>query len=178
MLGVRGFEHRIHPSRRNLRGRNDRGGHLRSLLIFAVCTGGVVSFLVLRGRWHGWNLAGAIFVSMYGISTVANQLDSVAFLSNKLPQGMIRALFVQGAISAALFAPLAVLVLGKWRVASAAAPLPPAAPWKVGWLLPRVGILVGAFVFLYISSATTSLGEIPNCGASTEDRNTQPSGRH
>ena len=51
----------------------------------------------------------------YGISTVASQLDSVALLSTKLPPGMIRAIFVQGAIAAALFAPLAVLALGKWR---------------------------------------------------------------
>jgi hypothetical protein len=123
---------------------------LRSFLIFVACTGGVLSYLILRGRWHGWMLAGVMFMSMYGISTVANQLDSVFFLSNKLPQGMIRALFVQGAIAAALFAPLAVLVLGKWRVASPPAPLAPAAPLKVAWLLPRLAILVAAFIFLYM----------------------------
>ena len=81
---------------------------------------------------------------------MASQLDSVAFLSNKLPQGVIRAIFVQGAIAAALFAPLAVLVLGKWRVASPPAPLPPAAYLKVAWLLPRLAILVAAFIFLYM----------------------------
>jgi hypothetical protein len=123
---------------------------LRSFLIFAVCVGGVLSYLILRGRWHGWLLASAIFMSMYGVSTVASQVESVAFLSNKLPQGMIRAIFVQGAIAAAMFAPLAVLVLGKWRVASSPAPVPPAAPLKVAWLLPRLGILVAAFIFLYM----------------------------
>jgi hypothetical protein len=123
---------------------------LRSLFIFAACAGGVLSYLILRGRWHGWMLTGAIFMSMYGISTVASQLDSVFFLSNKLPQGMIRAIFIQGAIAAALFAPLAVLVLGKWRVASTPAPLPPAARLKMAWLSPRLAILVAAFVFLYM----------------------------
>src|SRR5260370_1453104 len=108
------------------------------------------SFLILRARWHGWMLVGAIFVSMYGISTVASQLDSVALLSNKLPQGMIRAIFVQGAIAAALFAPLAVLALGKWRAASLRAPMSPAAPLKLASILLRVAILVAAFVFLYI----------------------------
>src|SRR6266446_5628093 len=87
---------------------------LRSFLVFTLCVGGTLSYLILRSRWHGWMLAGAIFVGMYGISTVAIQVESVAFLSNKLPQGMIRALFVQGAIVAALFSPLAVLALGKW----------------------------------------------------------------
>jgi hypothetical protein len=123
---------------------------LRSFLIFTLCAGGTLSYLILRSRWHGWMLIGAIFMSMYGISTVASQLDSVFFLSNKLPQGMIRAIFVQGAIAAALFAPLAVLVFGKWRVASPPAPLPPAARLKVAWLLPRLAILVAAFVFLYM----------------------------
>jgi len=123
---------------------------LRSFLIFTLCVGGTLSYLILRSGWHGWLLVGAVFVSMYGISTVASQLDSVAFLSKKLPQGMIRAIFVQGAIAAALFAPLAVLALGKWRVATARAPKSPAAPPKLASILLRLAILVAAFVFLYM----------------------------
>jgi hypothetical protein len=124
---------------------------LRGFLIFTLCVGGTLSYLILRSRWHGWMLAGAIFVSMYGISTVASQLDSIAFLSNKLPPGMIRAIFVQGAIAAALFAPLAVVALGKWRAASVRPPIPPpAAPLKLASILLRLAILVVAFVFLYM----------------------------
>jgi hypothetical protein len=123
---------------------------LRSFLVFAFCVGGTLSYLILRSRWHGWMLLGAIFVSMYGISTVASPLDSIAFLSNKLPQGMIRAIFVQGAIAAALFAPLAILVLGKWRIASVRAPVSHAAPLKLASILLRLAILVAAFVFLYM----------------------------
>jgi hypothetical protein len=125
-------------------------GFLRSFLIFTLCAGGTLSYLILRSRWHGWMLAGAIFVSMYGISTVASQLDSIAFLSNKLPPGMIRAIFVQGAIAAALFAPLAVLALGKWRAASVRTPMSPAVPLKLASILLRLAILVAAFVFLYM----------------------------
>src|SRR6267143_4065661 len=102
---------------------------LRSFLIFTLGAGGTLSYVILRSRWHGWMLVGAIFVSMYGISTVASQVESVAFLSDKLPQGMIRAIFVQGGIAAALFAPLAVLALGKWP--SLRAPMSPAAPRKL-----------------------------------------------
>jgi hypothetical protein len=125
-------------------------GFLRGFLIFTLCAGGTLSYLILRSRWHGWTLVGGIFVSMYGISTVATQVDSVAFLSDKLPQGMIRALFVQGAIAAALFAPLAVLVLGKWRAASIGAPISPVVLPKLGAILVRLAILVAAFVFLYM----------------------------
>jgi len=123
---------------------------LGSFLVFTLCVGGTLSYLILRSRWHGWTLVGAIFVGMYGISTVAIQVESIAFLSNKLPQGMIRALFVQGAIAAALFAPLAVLALGKWRAASLRAPMSPAASLKLASMLVRVAILVVAFVFLYM----------------------------
>jgi hypothetical protein len=123
---------------------------LRSFLIFTLCVGGTLSYLILRSRWQGWMLVGAIFVSMYGISTVASQVESVAFLSNKLPQGMIRAIFVQGAIAAALFAPLAVLTLGKWRAASIRSPKSPAVPPKLPSILLRLAILVAAFVFLYM----------------------------
>jgi len=124
---------------------------LRSFLIFTLGAGGTLSYVILRSRWHGWMLVGAIFVSMYGISTVASQVESVAFLSNKLPQGMIRAIFVQGAIAAALFAPLAVLALGKWRAASIRPPVSPAVPPKLASILLRLAILVAAFVFLYMS---------------------------
>src|SRR6266849_9723356 len=125
-------------------------GFLRSFLIFTLCVGGTLSYLILRSRWHGWMLVGAVFVSVYGISTVGSQLDSVAFLSDKLPQGMIRAIFVQGAIAGALFAPLAVLALGKWRAASLRAAMSPADPLKLASILLRLAILVGAFVFLYM----------------------------
>jgi hypothetical protein len=123
---------------------------LRSFLIFILCVGGTLSYLILRARWHGWTLVAAIFVSMYGISTVATQLDAIAFLSNKLPPGMIRAIFVQGAIAAALFAPLAVLALGKWRVASIRAPESPGVRPKLASILLRFAILIAAFVFLYM----------------------------
>src|SRR5260370_392970 len=109
---------------------------LRSFLIFTLCVGGTLSYVILRSRWHGWMLVGAIFVSMYGISTVASQLDSVAFLSYKLPQGMIRAIFVQGAIAAALFAPLAVLALGTCPAASLPAPTSPTFPLQLPSILP------------------------------------------
>jgi hypothetical protein len=123
---------------------------LPGFLIFTLCVGATLSYVILRSRWHGWTLVGGVFVSMYGISTVASQLDSVAFLSDKLPQGMIRAIFFQGAIAAALFAPLAVLALGKWRAAPLRAPVSPAAPLKLSSIMLRLAILVAAFVFLYM----------------------------
>lgn len=63
---------------------------------------------------------------------------------------MIRAILVQGAIAAALFVPLAVLTLGKWRAASVRAPMLPAVPPKLASILLRLAILIAAFAFLYM----------------------------
>lgn len=123
---------------------------LRSFLVFTLCVGGTLSYFILRSRWHGWTLAGAMFVGMYGISTVASQIESIVFLSNKLPHGMVRAIFVQGAIAAALFAPLAVLLLGKWRVTTAEAASPGRARMAAASAAWRVAFLVLAFLFLYM----------------------------
>jgi hypothetical protein len=126
------------------------GDFLPSFLLFSACAGLALSYLILRSSWHGWRLVGAVSVGMYGVSTVSAQIDSVFFLSNKMPAGMIQAIFLQGAIGTALFAPFAVLVLGKWRPASriSEAPLPtrmraPSAAW-------RLALLIVAFVFLYM----------------------------
>jgi hypothetical protein len=119
-------------------------------LAFSVCVGSVVSYLILRSSEHGWTLAGAMFVGTYGISTVVSQIESIVFLSSKLPHGMVRAIFVQGAIATALFAPLAVLVLGKWRAAMPAAVRPVPEPMPVATAAWRLAWLIIAFVFLYM----------------------------
>jgi hypothetical protein len=121
---------------------------LGPFLIFSVCVGFVLSYLILRSSWHGWPLVVAISVGMYGVSTVGPQIESAFFLSSKLPPGMIRALFLQGAIATALFAPLAVLLLGKWRAVSQLHPAP--AFMATAFLAWRGVILVVAFVFLYM----------------------------
>ena len=120
------------------------------LLIFSLSVGVVVSYLILRSSWHGWTLAGAMFVGMYGISTVVSQLESIFLLSSKLPHGMIRALFAQGAIGTALFAPLAVLVLGKWRAAMPGVASPAPAAMRAASAAWRLVLLIIAFVFLYL----------------------------
>ena len=61
---------------------------------------------------------------------------------------MIRAVFIQGAIGTALFAPLAVLVLGKWREAKIAVGLPPPVQMRATSVAWKLALLVAAFVFL------------------------------
>src|SRR6201981_38923 len=47
------------------------------LLIFSLCVGASVSYLILRSSWHGWTLASAMFLAIYGISTVATQVETL-----------------------------------------------------------------------------------------------------
>jgi hypothetical protein len=122
---------------------------LLAFAAFPVCAGIVVSYLILRSSWHGWRLAGAIAISIYGVSIVGTQVESLFFLSGKLPQGLIGALFLQGAIATVLFAPLAVLLLGKWRSASPAPVSPGPARLRASSAAWRLAVIVIAFVFLY-----------------------------
>ena len=118
--------------------------------VFCLSVGSVVSYLLLRSSWRGLRLAGAIFAATYGISTVATQVESLFFLSPKMPRGLIGALFVQGAIAMALFAPLALLILGKWKPAPTAIETNQAPPLTAVAMTWRIPLLVVAFVFLYL----------------------------
>lgn len=126
------------------------GNILYPFLIFSVSVGVVLAYLILRSSWHGWPLVGAIFVGMYGISTVATQVETLFLLSNKLPHGMIRAIFLQGAIAAASFAPLAVLLLGKWRTSSPTLTTSSPGRLHTSSIAPGLAVIVVAFVFLYM----------------------------
>ena len=125
-------------------------GLLLPITVFCVSVGSAVSYLVLRSSWYGLKLAGALFVALYGISTIATQVESLFFLSTKMPRGLIAALFVQGAIAMALFVPLAVLILGKWRPAPTATEKNEAPPLKAAAMAWRIPLLVVVFVFLYL----------------------------
>lgn len=93
----------------------DPGAVLLTLLIASFLESTVCAYLILRSRWTGWKLVGAIFFAFYGIMTVVMQVESIVFLPRQLPPGMIPKLFLMGAVVAALFSPSAVLILGKMR---------------------------------------------------------------
>jgi hypothetical protein len=85
------------------------------LLLVSLLQSAVLAYLILRSRWSGWKLIGAVFLAFYGLSTIVAQIKSVVYLPSQLPPGLVPKLFMMGAIVAALFSPSAVLILGKWR---------------------------------------------------------------
>lgn len=71
-----------------------------------------MAYIILRSRWSGWRLMLAIFVVYYGVTTFMSQIESAVFIT-RLPPGLLPRLFLAGAVIAAPFSILAVLVLGK-----------------------------------------------------------------
>lgn len=83
-----------------------------ALLVVCFLNTVVLSRIILRSRWSGWRLMAAIFVVFYGVMTVMGQIESAVFIS-RLPPGVLPRLFLMGALVAAPFSALAVLILGK-----------------------------------------------------------------
>ncbi len=80
----------------------------------------VLSYAILRSRWTGWRLILTVFFVYYGATTFMSQIETVVFLKylvDIVPAAMIPGLFLHGAITAALFSPLAVWVLGRMKEA-------------------------------------------------------------
>ncbi len=83
-------------------------------VIGAVSSTIVLSYVVIRSRWSGWRLAVVMFIVFFGIITLLPQIESAVYPKHlvNVPAEMVPKLFAQGAILAAMFAPMLVLF---WR---------------------------------------------------------------
>jgi hypothetical protein len=127
----------------------DGGSALLPLLASSFLQTVVFTYIILRSRWTGWKLTGAVFLAFYGLHTVVAQIESAVYLPSQLPPGMIPRLFVMGAIIAGVFSPAAVLILGKMRrketpQARNLRPVMPASEWV--WKLVAIA---AAYLVLY-----------------------------
>jgi hypothetical protein len=75
----------------------------------------VTAWIIQRSRWRGLKLIAALVFSFYGVMTFIIQIESMVYLGAKMPPGLIKDLFVMGAVVALLFIPLAVLIMRKMR---------------------------------------------------------------
>jgi hypothetical protein len=121
------------------------------LLVFSFAIAVLFVYIIRRSYWHGLKLALAIFVAVFGLMTVVIQLESLLFLSDRLPAGFLRSMFLMGFLVAALFAPFAVLITGR---AKTAPPPPqkehlkmPAGVWL--WKLCVIGV---CYLVLYLAA--------------------------
>lgn len=93
---------------------HSEGNPVLALLVVSCLNTVILSYVILRSRWAGWKLIGAIFLILFGVTTLMPQIETAYFLT-RLPPGMLPRIFLAGGITAALFSVLAVLVLGKRR---------------------------------------------------------------
>lgn len=87
---------------------------LLTSFLFAV----VLSYPIVRSTWFGWKLVLITAVLIYGVMTFLSQMETVVFLKylvDIVDPEMIPKLFIQGAIVAVLFSPIAVWVHGKMK---------------------------------------------------------------
>ena len=92
----------------------EAGAALLGLFVVSLLSAAVWSYVILRAGWTGWKLILTVFLVFYGVTTLMPQIETAFFITS-LPPGMLPRLFIAGAIMAAVFAPLSVLILGKAR---------------------------------------------------------------
>lgn len=122
---------------------------MNALLITALLETIVLSWIIVQSRWTGLKLTGAVILAFYGSMTFTAQLESLVYLPDKMPAGMIPKLFIMGLILAILFTPAAVFVLGKMKknIAESQGKEQKHALWKQ-WII-RVAGLVLIYLILY-----------------------------
>lgn len=95
----------------------EAGSTLFALLAVSLINAAVWTYIIQSSRWTSWKLILTVFVLFYGVSTLMPQIETAYFIS-RLPNGMLPRLFLAGLIMAAVFAPLAVLILGKAKTST------------------------------------------------------------
>jgi len=126
------------------------GASLVPLLTVSILNTLVLSYVILRSRWAGWKLVIAIFFIFYGVTTVMTQIETAVFVTN-LPPGMLRGLFVSGAIIAAMFSALAVLILGKRKSYPTESNIRARLDMSVGEWVGKLSLIVIAYVIIYFT---------------------------
>jgi hypothetical protein len=147
-------------------GAQQSAGFLGLVLLVGLLQTAALAYPVVRSRWHGWRLALAIFVVYFGTASFMGQIESAIYLAGKMPPGMQSGLFLMGLFTGAVFSPLLVLTLGRWRQAAPARgernarPKMSAASWA--WRLAAGAAVMLALYYLfgyYVAWQSPSLRE-------------------
>jgi hypothetical protein len=128
----------------------EAGAAALALLAVCVLDTAVLAYLILRSRWAGWRLIATVFLAYFGTTTVMSQIESAVFIT-RLPPGFLPRLVLMGAIVAAVYAPLAVLILGKGRASAAGEPPRAASPMPASEWAWRLAVIAVVYVVLYFT---------------------------
>jgi hypothetical protein len=85
------------------------------VLVFSFGVASLFAYIIIRSHWAGLKLALGIFIAFYGLMTIVMQLESLLFLRSQMAPGILNRILLSGLITAGLFAPVAVLIMGRVR---------------------------------------------------------------
>jgi len=123
---------------------------LATLLVVSFLNAVVFSYVILNSRWTGWKLILSIFFVCYGVTTVMGQIETAVFVTT-LPPGFLLRLFLSGALIAAIFSPLAVLILGKRKSIATEDTQPSRLKFSaVEWAI-KLSLIAIAYIVIYFS---------------------------
>jgi hypothetical protein len=128
----------------------DGGSVIVALLAASFLNTAVLAYAILRSRWAGWKLILAIFLVFYGVVTVMPHIET-AFFVTSLPPGMLPRFLLVGAIVAAIFSSLAVLILGKARLERTDNESRSRLNMPVGEWVWKLSVIVIAYVVIYFT---------------------------
>ena len=123
-----------------------------AVLIVSAINSLVLAYVILRSRWTGVKLIAAVFVVHFGIETFMTQIETLYFNGSiAMPIDTVIRVIGTGLVRALIFAPLAVLVLGKFKGASMdlKSPPMPAPEWLKSFAFLSVAYAAIYFVFGY-----------------------------
>lgn len=127
----------------------EAAGTLLALLVVSLINAAVWTYVIRRSRWSGWKLILAVFFVLYGVGTLMPQIETAYFVT-RLPPGMLPRLFLAGLIIAAIFSPLAVLILGKARSQTDVGADEQLRMPLSSWIL-KVALIVVVYVLIYFT---------------------------
>ncbi|NLJ24458.1 MAG: hypothetical protein GX354_03395 [Firmicutes bacterium] len=126
-----------------------------SLFTLIVCLlhAGILSHLIVRSKWRGWQLTVTIFLIYYGIMTFLSQIETVVFLkylADIVAAEDLPALFGQGLIVAGLFSPVAVALHGKLKTQEVEGKSPVTLGLTWDEWLKKLSLIAVVYVVIYI----------------------------
>jgi len=120
------------------------------LLLVSAVNALVLAYLDLRSRWHGWKLAGTLFLVQFGIETFMSQIETIVFNNAlQLTFNQVFTIFAMGFVRALIFAPLAVWMLGKTRKENLSAEPNPRLVFSMGEWAKRLTLLAVLYIVVY-----------------------------
>ena len=129
------------------------GSFMAIVLLVMLLQTIALAYPITRSKWSGWKLALAIFLLYFGTVTFMGQIESLVYLGGKMPNGMLTGLFAMGLFTAAVFSPVAVLVLGQWKAGAAASAASghrePTSAGEWAWKIAVGGVVYLSLYYLF-----------------------------